>query len=56
MSEEGRVGGGWYVEGLAGSKEGMGKLATVWDGEIVGMQEGIQMVLEDYKILLLSDS
>jgi len=29
MSEEGRVGGGWYVEGLAGLKERMGKLVTV---------------------------
>jgi len=41
---------------LAGSKEGMGKLVTVWDGEIVGMRGGIQMVLKDRKILLLSDS
>jgi len=56
MSEEGRVGSGWHVEGLAGSKEGMGKLAMVWDGEIAGMQEGIQMAPEDHKILLLSDS
>ena len=56
MSEEGRVGGGWHVEGLAGSKEGLGKLATVWDGEVVGMRGGIQMVPEDQKILLLSDS
>jgi len=56
MSEEGRVGGGWHIEGLAGSKEGMRKLATVWDGKIVGMRGGIQIVLEDHKILLLSDS
>jgi len=56
MNEEGRVGGGWHVEGLAGSKEGMGRLATVWDGEVVGMRGGIQMVPEDHKILLLSDS
>jgi len=34
----------------------MGRLATVWDAEIVGMRGGIQMVLEDHKILLLSDS
>ena len=56
MSEEGRVGGGWHVEGLAGSKEGMGKLATVWDREVVGMRGRIQMVPEDHQILLLSDS
>jgi len=56
MSEEGRVGREWHIERLAGSKEGMGRLATVWDGEIVGMRGGIQMVPEDHKILLLSDS
>ena len=39
-----------------GSKEEMGKLAMVWDGEIVGIRGEIQMVPEDYKILLLLDS
>lgn len=40
MSEEGRVGGGWHFEGLGEWKEGVGKLATVWDGEVVRMREG----------------
>ena len=56
MNEEGKVGGEWHVEALAGAKERMGRLAMVWDGEVVGMRGGIQMVLEDQKILLLSDS
>jgi len=56
MSEDGRVGEGWYVERLAGSKEGIGRLATVWDGKIVGMRGGFQMAPEDHKVLLLSDS
>jgi len=34
----------------------MGKLATVWGGEVVGMRGGLQMVLEDRKVLILSDS
>jgi len=56
MNEEGRVGGEWHVEGLAGGKEGLGRLATVWDGEVVGMRGRIQMVPEDRKVLVLSDS
>ena len=56
MSEGDKVGRGWHVEGLAGSKERMGRLAMVWDSEIVGMRGGIQMVPEDHKILLLSNS
>ena len=38
----GKVGGGWHVEGLGGGKEGLGKLATVWDGEAVGVRGGLQ--------------
>jgi len=56
MNEEGRVREGWHVEGLGGWKEGMGKLATVWGGEIVGMRGVMQMAPEDRKILVLSDS
>ena len=56
MNEEGRVGGGWYVEGLRGWKEGIGKLATAWDRVIVEMRSGMQMAPEDQKILVLSDS
>jgi len=55
MNEEGRV-GGWHVEGSGGWGEGMTNLATVWDGEIVGMRGGLQMVPGDRKVLVLSDS
>lgn len=44
-----------HVEGLGGGKEGMGKLATVWGGEIVGMRGGMQMAPEDRTLLVLSD-
>ena len=56
ISEKGRVGGRWYIEKLAESKMRMGRLAIVWDSKIVEMRGGIQMVPEDHKILLLSDS
>jgi len=58
MDEEGKVGEGRHVEGLGGGKEGLGKLATVWDGEVVGMRGGTQSALEDRRVLriLLSDS
>jgi len=42
MNEEGKVGGKWHEEGLGGGKEGLGKLATVWDEEVVGMRGGLQ--------------
>jgi len=44
------------MEELARVEEWLGKLVTVWDGEVVGMQGRIQMVPEDQKILVLSDS
>jgi len=47
VSEGGRVGEGWYVEGLEGGEEGLGRVATVWDGEVVGMRRGLQSALED---------
>ena len=53
MNEEGRVGGGWYVEGLGEGKERLGKLA---DREVVGMRGELQPAPEARKISLLSDS
>jgi len=38
MNKEGKLGGGWHAEGLGGEEERLGKLATVWDGEVVGMR------------------
>ena len=56
MSERGRVGG--YVEGKEGwgGREGVGRLATVWDGEVVGMRGGLQSAPEGRKVLIFSDS
>ena len=35
---------------------GLGKVATVWDGEIAGMRRGIEAVDRNRKVLVLSDS
>ena len=56
INEAGRVGGGWHVEGLGGWKERLGRLATVWDGEVAGLRGVLQMAPEDRKVLILSDS
>jgi len=55
--EDGRVGAGWYqevreVKGMLG----LGKAATVWDGEVAGMKKALEKVGRDRKILILSDS
>ena len=57
MNEGGRVGGGWYVEELEseGGKKGMGRLATVWDGEVAGMRGGLYLAPKNRKVLILSD-
>jgi len=55
MDENGNVGAGWYVEGIR-CKVGLGKAATVWDGEVVGVNGGLHPAPEDHKILILSDS
>ena len=55
--ESGRVGAGWYVEGgLAQGHLGLGKCATVWDGEVAGMRKGLEAVDRRKKVLILSDS
>jgi len=51
------VGGGWYVEGgkkLAGVT--LGKLATVWDGEVCGVRGALEDAPSESNILILSDS
>ena len=46
--EEGNVGGGAFVVEKSGTEEevecGVGDVATVWDGEIAGMAEGLARV------------
>ena len=40
MAEDGTVGGGYYLsQGKLGVR--VGKVATVWDGEVVGLERGI---------------
>jgi len=36
-----------------GASEGAGKLATVWDKEVVGIRVGLQSALENHKVLIL---
>jgi len=53
----GRVGGGWYSpwdkkEGF----KGLGKVATVWDGEMGGVKGALRAAPQDSKVLILSDS
>jgi len=57
MNEDGIVGGGCYVEG--GKKLGgttLGKLATVWDGEVCGVRGALEDAPRDSNVLILSDS
>jgi len=57
MNEDGIVGAGWYVEGGKSSGEAtLGKLATVWDGEICGVRGALEDAPSETNILILSDS
>jgi len=50
MNEERKARGGWHVEGLGGGEEGLGKLATVWDGEAVGRRKDYRRKQPDFSI------
>jgi len=57
MNEDGIVGGGWYVEGgkrLGGAT--LGRLATVWDGEVCGVRGALEDTPSDSNVLILLDS
>jgi len=57
MNEYGMVGGGWYAKG--GKRLGgvtLGKIATVWDGEVYGVREALEDAPSDSNVLILSDS
>ena len=57
MSEDGVVGAGWYKEGGKGVGEAtLGKLATVWDGEVCGVRGALEDAPSKSKVLILSDS
>ena len=55
-SSEGVVVGGYYLQqGQLGIR--IGKLATVWDGEIAGMERGLKAAANhEGKVIILSDS
>ena len=53
----GRVGAGWYGEGGAAEGfVGLGKVATVWGGEVAGVRKALDAVDRSKKVLILSDS
>jgi len=57
MNEDGIVGAGWHVEG--GKMQGaatLGKLATVWDGEVCGVRGALEDAPNEANVLILSDS
>jgi len=57
MNEDGVVGAGWYVEGGRGVGEvTLGKLATVWDGEVCGVRGALEDAPSESNVLILSDS
>ena len=55
MSEDGRIGGGWFSEGLGGGAVAVGTVGVVWDGEVAGVRAALRM-LPDEDTLVLSDS
>ena len=55
MSEDGRIGGGWFSEGLGGGTVAVGTVGVVWDGEVTGVKVALRM-LPDEDALVLSDS
>ena len=56
QAEDGKLEGGYYLsEGELGVS--VGKVATVWDGKVAGLERGIQVVgNREWKIILLIDS
>ena len=62
LLESGNVGGGAFIVGSRGAEVevecGIGNVATVWDGEVAGMAEGLAKVRQggERKVLILVDS
>ena len=55
MSDQGIVGGGfWHAQNSLGFK--VGSQATVWNGEVAGLERGLVSSGEHPKVILLSDS
>jgi len=56
MNEDGVVGAGWHVEGGIQGGATLGKLATVWHGEVYGVRGALEDAPSNYNVLILSDS
>jgi len=56
MNEDGVVGAGWHVEGGTQGGVTLGKLATVWDGEVYGVRGALEDAPSNSNVLILSDS
>ena len=55
MSECGVVGAGYYcLQGTLGIR--VGRMATVWDGEVAGLERGLKAIDQGSRVLLLADS
>jgi len=50
------VGAGWHVEGKNQGGATLGKLATVWDGEVCGVRGALEDAPSNANVLILSDS
>jgi len=50
------VGAGWHVEGGTQGGVTLGKLATVWDGEVCGVRVALEDAPSNANVLILSDS
>ena len=55
MGKDGRIGGGWFSEGLGGGAVAVGTIGVVWDGEVAVIRAVLRM-LPDEDALVLSDS
>ena len=58
--ESGNVGGGPFIVVSRGAEaeleSGIGDVATLWDGAVAGMADGLARVTQEKKALILADS
>ena len=54
MYEAAQVGGGWFAGNAGGGSVVVGMVATVWDGEVAGIQQ-VLLMAPDVDLLVLTD-
>lgn len=57
--EDGNVGGEWFAVDRQGRTEGcrgLGKVATVWDGEVAGVRGALEVARSEEKVVAMMDS